>query len=148
MRNRLTIVTVVVMAVAACGGIPDVAGLADIDEEDFEPGASASDNAMATLVVEDQTYVWEKNEWTYCEIGGNLPVWASFQQSEARLSDDWVQFIDRGDGGINFSAYLDGEEYSGTGSGEADEIRTDGFSYTGDMGVNGESVDVSLDVTC
>lgn len=146
--KRLTAITAMALALAACGSLPDVGGLAEIDEEAFEPGSSASENAMATLVVDGETYVWEKNEWTFCEIGGSLPVWVDFSKAEDKWSEDWVQFLDRGDGGINFSAYLGGEEYHGTGSGEADEIRSDGFSYTGDMGVNGEQVDVSLDVTC
>lgn len=38
-----------------------------------------------------------------------------------------------GDGGINFSTFLGGEEYTGTGSGEADEIADTGFSCTGTM---------------
>lgn len=58
------------------------------------------------------------------------------------------QFIDRGDGGINFSAMFEGEEYSNTGSGSADEIRSDGFSYTGEMGTGGGVVDVELEVSC
>lgn len=61
---------------------------------------------------------------------------------------DWVLFIDRGDGGINFSAVLGGEQYSGTGSGEADEITSNGFTYTGTMSHDGDRIDASLEVTC
>ncbi|HUG09119.1 MAG TPA: hypothetical protein VMP13_09550 [Acidimicrobiia bacterium] len=60
-----------------------------------------------------------------------MPAWAHFQEDETTQTGNWVQFIDRGDGGINFSAVLDGEEYSGTGSGEADGITSDGFSTRG-----------------
>ena len=143
------ILVVLVLVIAACGGVADLAtGQLALDESAFEPNAGVSDNAMATLVVDGTTYTFEKNEWTTCTIGGALPVWVGFQLAEHNWDDDWFQFIDRGDGGLNFSAYLDGEEYSGTGSGEADEIRSDGFTYTGDMGVSGEQVDVSLEVTC
>jgi len=145
-------VAVAGLMLVGCGGADLIAdqleGQLEIDEGAFQPGSSASDNAKASLVVEGETYVWEKNDWTTCTIGGALPVWVGFQTTELNWDGDWVQFIDRGDGGINFSAYLAGVEYSGTGSGEADEIRSDGFSYTGDMGVDGQSVDVSLDVTC
>lgn len=146
--SRVTMAVLIALTISACGAIPDVGGLADIDEEAFEPGAGVSDAAVATLIVGDTTYAWEKNDWTTCDIGGSFPVWVGFQTNESTASGDWVQFIDRGDGGINFSAYLNGEEYHGTGSGEADEIHSDGFSYTGEMTSSGEPIDVRLDVTC
>lgn len=151
-RAACLLVVVVGLAIGGCGGADLIIDQMDdqvaLDEGAVQPGSDASDNAMATLVVDGETYVWEKNDWTTCTIDGLTPVWVGFQNTEHNWDDDWFQFIDRGDGGINFSAYLDGEEYGGTGSGEADEIRSDGFTYTGDMTVDGESVDVSLDVTC
>lgn len=147
MYRRAAVAVAVALVLAACGGLPDIGDLAEVDEEAFEPGSNASDDAIATLVVAGDTHVWEKNDWTFCEIGGALPVWVSFQENESTASGDWVQFLQRDDG-INFSAVIDGGEYTGTGSGEADEIRSNGFSYTGEMGHEGESVEVSLDVTC
>jgi hypothetical protein len=131
------------LTVAACGGGDDL-GL----EEAFEPGANLSANAGATLTVGADVYEWEGNEWATCTLGGAMPVWAHFQENETTQTGNWVQFIDRGDGGINFSAVLDGEEYAGTGSGEADEINSDGFVYTGTMSHAGELIDVRLEVTC
>lgn len=104
--------------------------------------------ASATLVVGDQTIEWAGNAWTYCEIGAMFPVNVEFQVEEVKHDGDWFQFIDRGDGGVNFSVVLDGEEYGGTGSGEADEIRDDGFTYTGTLNRGGEVLDTTLDVTC
>lgn len=74
--------------------------------------------------------------------------WSPVAATTVRPPQGAPEFIDRGDGGINFSAVLGGEEYSGTGSGEADEITSDGFVYTGTMGHVGQSVDVRLEVTC
>lgn len=133
------------LALAACGAAADMAGL---DEEAFEPGSNASSDARATLTVGTDVHEWEANEWTTCTLDGAMPVWAHFQEDETTQTGNWVQFIDRGDGGINFSAVLDGEEYSGTGSGEADEVTSDGFVYTGTMGHAGAQVDVTLEVTC
>lgn len=144
-RMRLLIPIGLALALAACGAAADVAGL---DEEAFEPGSNVSADAQATLTVGSDVHQWEANEWTTCTLGGAMPVWVGFQEDETTQTGDWVQFIDRGDGGINFSAVLDGEEYSGTGSGEADEITSDGFVYTGTMSHAGEQVDVRLEVTC
>lgn len=144
-RMRLLIPIGLALALAACGAADDLAGL---DEEAFEPGSSASADARATLTVGSDVHEWEANEWTTCTLGGAMPAWAHFQEDETTQTGDWVQFIDRGDGGINFSAVLGGEEYSGTGSGEADEITSDGFVYTGTMGHAGDSIDVRLEVTC
>ncbi len=132
------------LALAACGGATDEPNV----EDAFGVGSSASEDARATLTVGSDLYEWAANEWTTCTLGGAMPVWAHFQEDETTQTGDWVQFIDRGDGGINLSAVLDGEEYSGTGSGEADEITSDGFVYTGTMGHAGQSVDVRLEVTC
>lgn len=143
MRSLLAIGLVLVLA--ACGGVTD---MLDLDEEAFQPGSGVSDDARARLTVGSDVYEWEGNEWTTCTLGGAIPAWAHFQQDETTQTGDWVQFIDRGDGGINFSAVLGGEEFSGTGSGEADEITSDGFSYTGTMNHAGDSVDVRLEVTC
>ncbi|MFP3882464.1 MAG: hypothetical protein ACLFRT_00055 [Actinomycetota bacterium] len=149
----MTAIVSFVLVLAACGGdISDAVGAVDSGpadgEEAFESGSNASSDARATLTVGSDVHQWEANEWTTCTIGGGMPVWAHFQADETTQTGDWVQFIDRGDGGINFSAVLDGEEYAGTGSGEADEITSDGFVYSGTMGHDGEQVDVSLEVTC
>lgn len=140
---RQLLALVAVLALAGCGGVPDL-----IDEEALQAGPDVSEDARATLTVDGEVYEWDANEWTTCTIGGAMPVWAHFQSGETTQEDDWVQFIDRGDGGINFSAVLDGEEHSGTGSGEADEITGNGFTYTGTMNRGGQSVDVTLEVTC
>ncbi|HEX6220373.1 MAG TPA: hypothetical protein VF115_04720 [Acidimicrobiia bacterium] len=146
--RRVAVLAVVAVALSACGAVPDVGDLADTGDEAFEPGAGVSDSAKATLILNGTTYTWEKNDWTMCDIGGNVPVWVGFQQTEDRPGGDWFSFIDTGDDIINFSAFLDGGEYEGTGGGAADEIRSDGFSYTGDMTSGGEVLDVSLEVTC
>lgn len=143
MRSLLAIGLVLVLA--ACGGVTD---MLDLDEDAFQPGSGVSDDARARLTVGSDVYEWEGNEWTTCTLGGAMPVWAHFQEDETTQTGDWVQFIDRGDGGINFSAVLGGDEYAGTGSGEADEITSDGFSYTGTMSHAGDSLDVGLEVTC
>lgn len=107
-------------------------------------------DASATLIVGDEVYTWTAEQMTVCEINGVFgPANADFGVPPSQGGGGpWFQFIDRGDGGINFSAVLEGAEYSGTGSGAADEIRSDGFSYTGEMGTGGESVDVELEVSC
>jgi len=106
------------LTLAACGGATDEPDMEDV----IEVGSNASEDARATLTVGSDVHEWEANEWTTCILGGAMPVWAHFQEDETTQTGDWVQFIDRGGGGINFSAVLGGEEYSGTGSGEADEI--------------------------
>ena len=141
---RLLVTIGLALTLAACGGSADEPNA----EDAFEVGPNASEDARATLSVGSDVYEWEANEWTTCTLGGAMPVWAHFQEDETTQTGDWVQFIDRNDGGVNFSAVLDGEQYSGTGSGEADEITSDGFAYTGTMGHAGQSVDVRLEVTC
>jgi hypothetical protein len=117
-----------------------------------EPGGAGGDGdtgaAMATLVVGGETYSFEGNQWTYCEIGGLFPANAEFQTEQEKHSGAWVQFIDRGDGGIHFSALIDAEEYTGTGAGEADEITSNGLVYTGTLNRNGEVLEASLEVSC
>lgn len=134
---------VAVLALTAFGGVTDL-----IDEEALQSGSDVSADARATLTIDGEVFEWEANESTTCTIGGAMPDWAHFQAGETTQAGDWVQFIDRGDGGINFSAVLDGDEYSGTGSGEADEITGNGFTYTGTMNTGGQNVDVELEVTC
>lgn len=144
-RMRLLMTIGVTLALAACSGAEEDLGL----EEAFQPGSNVSEDARATLTVGSDVYEWEANEWTTCTLDGAMPVWAGFQEDETTQTGDWVQFIDRGDGGIHFSAVLDGEEYSGNGLGDgADEITSDGFVYTGRMAHAGDQVDVSLEVTC
>lgn len=160
-----------VMVLAACGGdtsgadsdgastgtgdVPSAgqspsAGSGDASTDDgAEATADGTSQAMATLVVGDDTYTWEGNQWTYCEIGGLFPANAEFQTEQDKRAGNWVQFIDRGDGGIHFSAILEGEEFAGTGSGEAaDEITSNGFTYTGTLNRGGETLDASLEVSC
>lgn len=112
-------------------------------------GSTAGGEASATLTIGDQVYTWTAEDMTGCTIDGIFPASADFGVPPSQGGEGpWVQFIDRGDGGINFSAVLEGEEYAGTGSGQADEIRSDGFTYTGSMGSSGGSVDVELEVFC
>ena len=117
-------------------------------DDGSDPAGGGTGAAMATLVVGDETYKWEGNQWTYCEIGGLFPANAEFQTEQDKRSGNWVQFIDRGDGGINFSAILDGREFAGTGSGEADEITSNGFTFTGSLNNSGTLYDVRLEVNC
>lgn len=114
-----------------------------------DAASGGSSQAVATLTIGDETHVFEGNQWTDCEIGGGfLAARAEFQQDESKQSGDWFQFLDREDGGINFSAVIDGEEYSGTGGGDADEITSNGFTYTGPMNRSGERLDTVLEVSC
>lgn len=100
-------------------------------------------------MVDGEVYTWTADQMTGCTIDGVFPASADFGVPPSQGGEGpWVQFIDRGDGGINFSAVIDGEEYSGTGSGAAAEIRSDGFTYSGPMNRNGEVLDVELDVNC
>jgi hypothetical protein len=155
---------VAALVLAACGG-GDGAGSGDttpttgsgsgsggtsgtVESGQASSGGQGGD-ATATLTIEDQVHTWAAEDMTDCSIGGIFPASAEFGVPPSQGGEGpWVQFIDRGDGGINFSALIDGEEYSGTGSGEADEIRSDGFSYTGMMGSNGQRLDVVLEVFC
>lgn len=158
------------MVLAACGGSTtaesgDVADAAttgdggqDIDRG--QPGSSGSSSgggdgaatatsgASAMLAVGTETYAFAGNQWTYCEIGGLFPANAEFQTEQDKRAGNWVQFVDRGDGGVNFSAVLEGEEYSGTGSGEADEITSTGLTYTGRLNRGGEVLEAWLEVSC
>lgn len=136
--------------VAAPGAGDSTAHSGEVSSEGGEGTANEGRSAaMARLVVGDITYTWEGNEWTYCEIGGLFPANAEFQTEQDKRAGNWVQFIDRGDGGINFSAILEGEEYAGTGSGEgADEITSSGFTYTGTVNRGGQVLDASLEVSC
>jgi hypothetical protein len=119
-------------------------------DEGIEVDQGSGGDATATLTVGDEVYTWAAEQMTVCEINGVFgPANADFGVPPSQGgTGPWVQFIDRGDGGINFSAVLEGAEYSGTGSGSADEIRSDGFSYTGTMGTDGENVEVELEVSC
>jgi hypothetical protein len=160
-----------VLVLAACGGetgagddgglgqtgLPSESGNDDASAGGSNGGADSDggsttgggiSQAAATLVVGSNTYTWEGNQWTYCEISGLFPASVEFQKEEIKYDGDWFQFLDRGDGGINFSAVLEGEEYSGTGSGEADEIFSNGFTYTGFLSSQGERYDVQLEVSC
>lgn len=144
---------------AACGG-DDADSAAGDDDLGNAPGdtsavvgddgaeASGGD-ATATLTIGDEVYTWTADDTTRCVIDGIFPASADFGVPPSQGGQGpWVQFTDRGDGGIHFSAVIEGREYSGTGSGEADEIRSDGFSYTGMMGSEGERLDVELEVFC
>ena len=133
---------------SSASGDSSTGGEGPTEGDDAQEAADAGGSAGATLVVGDRTIEWAGNEWTYCEIGGLFPANVEFQVEEVKQEGDWFQFIDRGDGGVNFSAVLDGEEYGGTGSGKADEIRDDGFTYTGSLNRGGEVLDTSLDPTC
>lgn len=146
--KRFVMVAALVMITAACGATSDVGGLADSDGDDFEQVPGASDNAMATLMVGDETYVFEKNDSTRCELGGVLPVSAYFQQGEDQSSGDWFNFSQSNGGVTNLSAVVDGEALHDAGSGKADEIRADGFTYTGELSEEDGPVVISLDVTC
>ncbi len=119
-------------------------------DDGADAGETSGGGAMATLTVAGDIYTWTAEQMTVCEIDGIFgPANADFGIPPSQGGEGpWVQFIDRGDGGINFSAVIDGEEYSGTGSGEADEVRSDGFTYTGNMTRSGERLDVELEVSC
>ena len=146
---------------AACGGgdtqgggaadaeFPDPNGdVADTQNE--SSSVTGGDGSTARLEVAGEVYTWTAEEMTVCEINGIFgPANADFGVPPSQGgTGPWVQFIDRGDGGINFSAVIDGVDHYGTGSGEADDVRSDGFSYAGTMTRDGEVVDVELDVTC
>lgn len=165
--GRLT-VALLVLALAACGGgdadsdggtdtPADSGDTGDATAVSTDTGTSADvttgdsgGGAMATLTVGDNVYTWTAEQMGTCEINGIFgPANAEFGVPPSQGGEGpWVQFIDRGDGGVNFSAVLEGEEYSGTGPGEADEIRSGGFTYTGDMGSGGERFEVELEVQC
>ncbi len=169
--HRFILTTCMALVVAACGDGTDGPagnGAGNMGETAFEgseattggsDGSSSPDDgsdpadggtgaARATLVVGDETYTWEGNQWTYCEIGGLFPANAEFQTEPDKRSGNWVQFIDRRDGGINFSAILGGREFGGTGSGEADEITSNGFTFTGSLNNSGTVYDARLEVSC
>ena len=104
---------------------------------------------MATLVIGDETHTWTAEDMTNCSIDGIFPASADFGVPPSQGGQGpWIQFSDRGDGSIHLSAVFDGERYSGPGSREADEIRADGFTYTGSMTGGGERFDVVLEVSC
>jgi hypothetical protein len=162
---RGVVVGALALGMAACGDDDvDLGGGGDpasaAEDGSIDPGAAAnagsggsgdaaaSGDAMATLTVDGEVYRWTADQATLCLIGGTFPADAEFREAPQGEEGDWVQFLDRGDGGVNFSAVLGGEEYSGTGSGEADEIRSDGFTYTGTMNRDGQNLDVELEVTC
>ncbi|KAA3640759.1 MAG: hypothetical protein DWP92_02415 [Armatimonadetes bacterium] len=130
------------------GGATDTSAAGPHDGTLGDEGSGGG--ASATLIVEGEVYTWTAEQMTVCEINGVFgPANADFGVPPSQGGDGpWFQFIDRGDGGINFSAVLEGAEYTGTGSGAADEIRSDGFSYTGEMGTGGEQVDVEPEVDC
>lgn len=153
----------IVLMLAACGGSDAEssgdgsvsadgsgdAGGGDDGASGNQGGETTGADAMATLTLGDEVYTWTGEDMNVCSIGGIFPANADFGVPPSQGGQGpWVQFIDRGDGGINFSALIDGQEYSGTGSGEADEIRSDGFTYTGSMGGGGERFEVQLEVTC
>ncbi|HSL58845.1 MAG TPA: hypothetical protein VK866_13450 [Acidimicrobiales bacterium] len=158
---RLVVVVAMALGMVACGdddvGLGDLgdAGGADDDSGELDAGTDAgggaggaSGNAEAILTVDGEVYRWTADQATLCLIDDIYPADAEFRAAPQGEEGDWVQFLDRGDGGVNFSAVLGGEEYSGTGSGEADEIRSDGFTYTGTMNRDGQNLDVELEVTC
>ena len=143
-------IVVLVVALAGCGGgeADPVGGAgsqsgggtaagADTTNANADGGdaGDSSGNSTATLTVGGDVYTWTADQMTVCEINGVFgPANADFGVPPSQGGGGpWVQFIDRGDGGVNFSAVIDGEEYSGTGSGEADEIRPDGFDTSGSM---------------
>lgn len=161
--GRMLAILVLALVLAACGGddadstaAGDDAsnGVSDASAAGVDDGTAGDErsggDATATLTVGDEVYSWTAEQMTVCEINGVFgPANADFGVPPSQGgSGPWFQFIDRGDGGINFSAMFEGEEYSGTGSGSADEIRSDGFSYTGEMGTGGGVVDVELEVSC
>lgn len=156
-------IILLVLVLASCGGDGTDSAAAGGDSSSGSTNTTAAlvggetgadegsgDGAMATLTVDGEVYTWSAEEMTVCEINGVFgPANAEFGVPPSQGgTGPWVQFIDRGDGGINFSAILAGEEYSGTGPGAADEIRSDGFSYRGTMGTGGERVEVELEVSC
>lgn len=161
---RVSVATLA-LGVAACGGgDTDSSDVSDspsagvdgpVDTTtDADAGSGGSDEApaagdsMATLTVDGEVYSWTADQSELCLIGETYPVDAEFREAPRGQEGDWFQFLDRGDGGINFSAVLEGQEYSGTGSGEADEIRADGFTYAGTLNRDGENLDVELVVSC
>jgi hypothetical protein len=161
--GRLAIILLVFVLTACGGDDADSAaatgdttsnGATDTSAAGADDGTAGDEgsggDATATLTVGDEVYTWTAEQMTVCEINGVFgPANADFGVPPSQGGGGpWFQFIDRGDGGINFSAVLEGEEYMGTGSGAADEIRSDGFSYTGEMGTGGEPVAVDLEVSC
>jgi|FLYL01.1.fsa_nt_gi hypothetical protein len=112
------------------------------------PGADG--NPTAKLTAGSEVYTWTSDQANTCEIEGMLghPS-ADFGIPPSQGGEGpWVQFLDRGDGGVNFSAVLEGEEYSGTGPGESEKVGTNSFRYTGTMNRSGEPVEVVLEVSC
>lgn len=148
-----------VVVLSACGGgdsdsrheVSDTVADSSADGGPDSGGNDEGDasDATATLTVGADVYTWTGDQMNVCSIDGIFPANADFGVPPSQGGEGpWVQFIDRGDGGINFSAVLEGEEYAGTGSGEADEIRSDGFTHTGTMGSGGQRFEVELEVQC
>lgn len=159
----VSMAALLVLVLAACGGgdsgssngVSDpVADASSGERADGGTDSGGGDgresgNATAILTIGADVYTWTAEQMSVCSIDGIFPANADFGVPPSQDGEGpWVQFIDRGDGGINFSAVIDGEEYAGTGSGEADEIRSDGFTYTGAMNRGGEVLDVELEVSC
>ena len=151
---RLSFASLALGLLAACGGGDGDDGDAAVDdaaldgETDGAEADPAGGDSMATLTVDGERYTWAADKMELCLIGGDFPVDAEFREVPRPGDGDWFQFFDRGDGGIHFSAILGGKEYSGTGAGEADEIRADGFTYTGNLNQDGAELDAELEVTC
>lgn len=171
MRGSTTIRALVVamtIALVGCGGddgggTDGAATVAPAGDDDTTAGAGAAEteeaavddgtgtgggDASATLTLDGEPHSWTAEDMTTCEVDGIFPASADFGTPPSQGGEGpWVQFIDRGDGGVNFSAVIDGVEYMGTGSGEA-EIGADGFSYSGTMGAEGAQVEAVLEVSC
>lgn len=156
---RLSFASLALGLLAACGGGDGDDGDAAVDDAAVDDSAvdgetdgaeadPAGGDSMATLTVDGERYTWAADKMELCLIGGDFPVDAEFREVPRPGDGDWFQFYDRGDGGIHFSAILGGKEYSGTGAGEADEIRADGFTYTGNLNQDGAELDAELEVTC
>ncbi len=163
--GRTWLIAVLALVLAACGGgdsdgggeaTSDPVGDRASDSSDSESGAAdvgtgngGSSSAMATLTVGDEVYTWTADQMVICEVNGVFgPANAEFREAPRGQDGNWVQFIDRGDGGVNFSAVLGGEEHVGTGPGEADDLSPAGWTFTGEMSRSNEPVDVELEVTC
>lgn len=158
MRVRRSIVIGLTVVLAACGGGADP-DEGDTSGEDgatgddvgtaSDTGGAVSENAMATLVVAGESYTFEANEWSRCELGSQeTDVEAYFGDGEeipAGTSDyDFVNFnvvVDK----IFIRGRVAGEEVSHTATVGDNPINVtgNGFSYSDPDG-NG----ISIEVTC
>lgn len=186
MRRMLLTVFVTVM-VAACGGggdssgdpgnadsendvSGDTAGSGDsggdssLQDTGADDGSEVSENAMATVVFQGETYTFERNEWTECDLsdeGDPVPLgpngyFGDGGRIEAPTAEhDYLEF---GRGGERFfwSGRVGGEAFQynyhpegQSNEGETLELTDDHFRYSVQVGSEpGNINDASIEVTC